>query len=91
LVSSPYNFWLARLVERNSCFAYLACTRRTEEGMIQGFLDVSYSFQKFIEHKNLKKKVFGFVRQDISAILKKENFFFPKITSDFFMSPRMNE
>jgi hypothetical protein len=56
------NFWLARLVERNSCFAYLACTRRTEEGMIQGFLDVSFfSCQKLIEHKNLKKKVFGFV------------------------------
>jgi hypothetical protein len=35
---------LARLVERNSCFAYLACTRRTEEGMIQGFLDVSFIF-----------------------------------------------
>jgi hypothetical protein len=49
LVSSP-NFCLARLVEMNSCFAYLACTRRTEEGMIQGFLDVSYYFfQHFIE------------------------------------------
>jgi hypothetical protein len=49
---------MARLVEKNSCFAYLACTRRTEEGMIQGFLDVSFFFQKFIEHKNLITKSF---------------------------------
>jgi hypothetical protein len=34
---------LAILLGRNAhCSAYLACTRRTEEGMIQGFLDVSF-------------------------------------------------
>ena len=39
---SPLASLLARLVARNAhCPAYLACTRRTEEGMIQGFLDVS--------------------------------------------------
>jgi hypothetical protein len=32
---------LASLLERNTCPAYLACTRRQQEGMVQGFLDVS--------------------------------------------------
>jgi hypothetical protein len=83
LVSSPYNFWLAtaRLVERNSCFAYLACTRRTEEGMIQGFLDVSFFFfQKFNELKGFWICVIG----HFSSLEKKGHLFFYKKTQRFF-------